>query len=98
MQIVRVQEKQPFVPIALSIDEDVDVAFLNEIMVNTYGSGAGAARRRPGSVGEGGIDAWDEDSSEYISPNRTGWLVLAERWAIFFPKDDIWREYERVED
>lgn len=100
MQIIKVKPVRPELPIAISIDEHVDISMLNEVVRNTYGSDAGAWRRGEGSIGAGIIDivyGGDYYDTEVIHPNQTGWLVLSDCRATFHRDDTMWQEFERAD-
>ena len=88
MRIVQVTDREAKPPIAIEITEDVDVEFLSEIVKNTYNDrGAYARLRGEREGGAGGIDITygsGYDDREFIPNGATGWLVLDQRWALFY--------------
>lgn len=99
MEIIRVKEKDAFVPLAIQIEEDWNVDFVSEICMNTYPGDGYASRRGKGAIGEGIVDvAYGNGDRDYvcIRPGETGWLVLDEHMAHFYPGETLWREYDRL--
>ena len=99
MEITRVIQKTEFVPLAISIDENTSIEFINELCMNTYPGNGCAYKREEGAIGAGIIDveygSGDHDY-ESIMPGQTGWLVLDEHTVNFYVGDSIWNEYDKA--
>lgn len=99
MRIVKVREKNPVVPLAFEIEDEVDLKFLGEVLYNTYGGDGWCSKRGEGRIGEGIIDVnyghGDYDRT-HIRPGETGWLLIGEDAAYFYKGEWLWSEYEEA--